>query len=314
MKWIGRLLDRFWFADAPAARLALLRILIGLFILHEMADHYSAWVKVGGTNESLFAPVGVVSVLDKPLSPDVFQALLTICIVLNVLFILGWRHRYIAPVFALLLLWVLTYRNSWSMIYHSANLPVLHILILGLTPAADALSLDAWRRRRAGMPNPCESWRYGWPIKLICAITVATYLLSGVAKVAGPLGWSWATADALRSQVAADALRKEVLGDSGSPLFYKVYDQDWLFAVLAVGSLAMELGAPIALLDRRLGYVWAVTAFLMHWGIFAIMSITFAYQLCGVCFASFFPLERLVNWRSKSATEAPKVEDQKGEG
>jgi hypothetical protein len=229
-------------------------------------------------------------------------------------FILGWRHRYTAPVFALLFLWVLSYRNSWSMIYHSANLVVLHVLILGLTPAADALSLDAWRRRRAGAQNPVESWRYGWPIKLICAVTVATYLLSGVAKVAGPLGWSWATADALRSQVAADSLRKEVLGDSGSPLFYTLYDREWVFGVLAVGSLAMELGAPLVLLNRRLGHVWAVTAFLMHWGIFAVMGITFAYQLSGVCFVSFFPVERLLIRRRKREPEPPKTEEQKGAG
>jgi hypothetical protein len=311
MRRLRQLLDRFWFADAPAARLALLRILIGLFALHEMVDHYWAWVKVGRTSESLFAPVGVVSILDKPLPPEIFQVLLSICIIVNVVFILGWQHRCTGPVFALLLLFVLSYRNSWSMIYHSANLVVLHVLILGLTPSADALSLDAWRRRRAGMENPALSWQYGWPIRLICAVTVATYLLSGVAKVAGPLGWSWATADSLRSQVAADALRKEVLGDSGSPLFYAVYDETWLFAVLAVGSLAMELGAPLVLFDRRLGWAWAIATFLMHWGIFAIMGITFAYQLSGLCFASFFPIERVLMWQRKREATSPKADEAK---
>jgi hypothetical protein len=296
MTRIARVIDRFWFAEAPAARLAMLRILIGGFALYLTVDHFSAWVDVGETSESMFTPVGVVAVLDRPLSPDAFRGLLAACVVANAAFVLGWRYRVTGPLFAMLFLWVLTYRNSWSMIYHSANLAVLHVLVLGFVPAADALSLDA-RRRAVGASPPASDWRYGWPIRLICAVTVATYLLSGVAKVAGPLGWSWATADSLRSQVAADALRKEVLGDSGSPLFYSVYDQDWLFGTLAAGSLVLELGAPLVLLSRRLGWAWAIAAFLLHWGILAIMSITFRYQLCGIAFASFFAVERLLWWK-----------------
>jgi hypothetical protein len=292
-----RLLDAFWFAPAPAARLAVLRILIGAFAFVLVADHYSAWVEISRTSPSLFEPVGVAVVLDRPLPPEVFQGLLLACLAANGAFVLGWRHRGTGPVFAALLLGVLCYRNSWSMIYHSANLVVLHVLILGVAPAADALSLDARRRagQRAGR-NPAGDWRYGWPIRLICAVTVVTYFLAGVAKVAGPLGWSWATGTALRSQVAADALRKEVLGEASSPLFAALYDHVWLFAILAAGSLALELGAPLALLSRRLAWGWAVSAFLMHWGIFFIMGITFRYHLAGVAFAPFFAVEHILPW------------------
>jgi hypothetical protein len=302
---LGRLLGGFWFADAPAARLAMLRILIGAFALYLTAEHYTSWVKIGHTSESLFEPVGVVVFLAKPLPPRVFQGLLITCLVVNVAFIVGWRYRLTGPVFAVLLFGVLSYRNSWSMIYHSANLTVLHVLALGLAPAADALSLDARRRRAlapAGQAEPdvAGHWRYGWPIKLICAITVSTYLLAGVAKVAGPLGWSWATAEGLRSQAAADTLRKEVLGDVGSRLLHAVYDQTWLFAILAPLSLALELGAPLALFNKRLGRAWAFAAFLMHWGIYFLMGITFRYQLSGVAFAPFFDVERVLKPFSRS--------------
>jgi hypothetical protein len=311
MTRLGRLLDWFWFTEAPASRLALVRIAIGAFALYLTAEHYSAWVKIGRTSETLFEPVGVVNVLDGPLPPEVFQGLLIACLAANVVFMLGWRHRFTGPIFAALFFWVLSYRNSWTMIYHSANLPVLHVLILAVVPAADALSLDAWRRRRCGTPsglNPAGDWHYGWPIRLICAITVATYVLAGVAKVAGPLGWSWATSEGLRSQVAADCLRKEVLGEAGSALFHAVYDWEWLFAILAPMSLALELGAPLVLLNRRLGRAWAVAAFFMHWGIFFLMGITFRYQLSGAAFAPFFNLERPLAWfarsRSRAATTA----------
>jgi hypothetical protein len=299
MKWLGRLIDRFWFTEAPAARLALLRILIGAFALYLTAEHYSSWARIGRTSETLFEPVGIVSILDKPLAPEVFQGFIIACLAVNVAFILGCYHRVTGPLFAMLLFWVLSYRNSWSMIYHSANLTVLHVMIVGLVPAADALSVDVWRCRRVSKPahagrNLAGDWRYGWPIRLICAVTVATYLLAGVAKVAGPLGWAWATSEGLRSQVAADTLRKEVLGDTGSALFHALYDQVWLFALLAPASLALELLAPAVLLNKRLARGWAVSAFLMHWGIYFLMGITFRYQLSGVAFAPFFDVERVL--------------------
>ncbi|NJM08483.1 hypothetical protein HC891_23340 [Candidatus Gracilibacteria bacterium] len=52
----------------------------------------------------------------------------------NLAFMLGIGHRVSGPVFAGLLLWLLSYRNSWSMIYHNDNVLVLHALILGFSP------------------------------------------------------------------------------------------------------------------------------------------------------------------------------------
>lgn len=34
--------------------------------------------------------------------------------------------------------------------------------------------------------------------------TASTYLVAGVAKVSGPMGWKWASGEGLRSQIAAD--------------------------------------------------------------------------------------------------------------
>src|SRR5262249_22010409 len=135
MKLVSRLLNWFWFPEAPATRLAMVRILVGAFALYLVAEHYTSWVKIGRTNAALFEPVGIIALFDKgqhkllelgfdpggivtaigmPHPPEVFQGLLIACLVANVVFILGWRHRYTGPLFAVLLLWVLSYRNSWS--------------------------------------------------------------------------------------------------------------------------------------------------------------------------------------------------------
>jgi len=225
------------------------------------------------------------------------QVLLIGTLLLGVLFVLGWRYRITGPAFAAFLLWVISYRLSWSMIYHSMHLVVLHVLVLGLSPAADALSLDAWRRSaaEAAQERP-RAWQYGFPIRLICAVTVCAYFVTGVAKVASPLGWSWGTGQSLRSQVAADAIRKELLGTSGARFFYRVYNHVWLFTMMGILTFLVELGAPLALLNKKLGRLWAATAFLMHWGILFIMAIEFRYHLSGIIYASFFDMERVPVW------------------
>jgi Vitamin K-dependent gamma-carboxylase len=305
-----RALERFWFPAAPAARLATLRILVGAFSLWLVATESSVWVRAGRTTSELFQPVGVVAVLSHPLPPAVNEALIIATLVASVLFMLGWHYRVTGPVFAALLWWVLTYRQSWSMIYHSENLVVLHALILGVAPAADVFSLDARRRRGdTSSRDLAGAAAYGWPIQLMCVATASAYFVTGMAKVTGELGWGWVTGEALRSQVAADALRKEVLGDSGSRLFYVLYPHLWLFTLFGVGTLLVELGAPLALLAKRIGRAWAANAFLMHWGILLIMSIKFRYHLSGVLYASFFPVERLVAgaielWRRWSPLQA----------
>jgi predicted DCC family thiol-disulfide oxidoreductase YuxK len=210
-----------------------------------------------------------------------------------VAFILGWQYRWTGPAFGLLLLVLLSYRNSWSMLYHNDNVMVLHVLILGFVRAADAWSWDSWR---SGTRPESElvHWRYGWPVQLVCAATTAGYFLAGLAKVAGESGWSWASGESLRGQIAADAIRKALLGESTSALSFFLYDHLWLFTIIGVMSLVVELGAPLALLDRRAGMFWAINAFLMHWGIFFIMSIAFRYQMSGFVFLSFFAVERTI--------------------
>jgi hypothetical protein len=286
---LRRRLEAAWFPDTPAARLALLRILTGGWALAHFSRRQGMLRRVGRTDPALFEPVGVVRALDRPLDPKTYDALLAGTQVAGAAFVLGWRHRATGPLFAGSLLSLCSYRNSWSMVYHMDNIAVLHVLVLGMSPAADDLSLDARRNgRTAG-----RSWRYGWPIQLIRTVTALTYFVAGVAKLKGPLGLRWATGESLRSQVLVDGLRKELLGEGAPRLAFTLYRQLALFRVLAVGSLLLELGAPLALLDRRLARLWAVNVFLMHWGIYLIMRIKFRYQLTGLVFAPFFELECL---------------------
>jgi hypothetical protein len=274
-------------AAVPAARLGRVRVLVGGYTLLYLLRRRELLRRVARTEPELFAPVGPVRILARPVPPALADALADATLVSTALFTLGAGGPASRRIHSALLTWTLAYRNSWSMIFHSDNLLVLHTLALSAGRCADAVSVRA-------VPGGAQAVhpRYGWPLHLMNACTAGAYLLAGVAKVAGESGWSWARGDGLRRQVAIDGLRKEVFGSHAGRLAHRLYPHRQLFTAMAVTALVVELGAPLALADRRLGRLWALGAFAMHWGILAVMGIRFRYQLTGVAFASWFDVER----------------------
>jgi hypothetical protein len=202
------------------------------------------------------------------------------------LFVLGIAYRAVAPLFAVSLLWVLTYRHSWGMIFHTDNLLCLHVVLLSFAPAADVWRLGSSSAARApGVMVP------GWVLRASCLVTAAVYLVAGIAKLQLS-GLTWAAGGALREQVAFDALRKIELGSLHSPLGPWLLPHGWLFAPLSIFSLGAELLAPLALLGGRWAVGWCLSAWLFHLGVLATMAIAFPYPLSGVAFLAFFPAER----------------------
>jgi hypothetical protein len=274
-------------APAPAERLAALRILVGAYAtawavlrLPEHLDHLSQPVPH-------WHPSGVWALLDAPPPDVVVVALALAAPLLGLLFTAGWRYAVTGPAFALTLLGLATLDSSWGQIFHTENLMVLHVGILALAPgAADALAVG---RSPAGAP---PSSRYGWPVRLCAAVVVVTYVTAGVAKLRYT-GISWADGTALRHLVAYDNLRKHLLGDRYSPVGTWLVTHGWTFRPLALATLAVELGAGVALLGRWWRTGWVIAAWLFHLGVLALMAIVFAYPLSGVAFAPFFPLEHL---------------------
>ena len=293
MSGLMRRLDTYWMA--PARRLALLRILIGGFALLYVGIGGAHIASVATFSAEQFEPVGLVRLLGAPLAAPAARALVAVTFVTGLAFVGGWRFRISGPMFAVLLLWIITYRNSWGQIFHTENLLVLHVAVLALAPSADALSLDARRRPVHGAPVPRA--RYGWPVRLMAVVTVLAYVIAAQTKLE-MAGLDWITSDALRNQIAYDNLRKILLGDAHSPLGAALAPHGWLFPPLAGATIALELGAPLALLGGRAARVWAGGALLMHWGIFALMAIVFPYQMLGVAFLPFFAVER---WRLPAA-------------
>lgn len=302
MKLIDRMKDR-WHEPIAPARLALLRIFVGGYAVWYVYTRQRMMARVARSDAELWEPVGPFRILGHPMDPVAADWMVWLTLLSGVAFILGWAWRYSGPTFAIALLLTLCYRNSWSMIYHMHNGLVAHVLILGFSRAADDVSLDA----RGRSPVAATS-QHGWPVRLICAASAITYFLSGYAKVAGEQGWGWARGDAMREQVAVDALRKQLLEDMDMGVATGLYEHVWIFTLLGVMTYVIELGAPLALVDRRLARGWALGAYGMHWGIYAIMGILFRYQLSFIGFLSFFPIERLLGRREEATVGTPAVQ------
>jgi hypothetical protein len=294
-------LERWFFAPAPAARLALLRLLVGSFATIYLLVRSPVLADFRGMAAARFEPVGLAAVLAAPLAAQLAFAAWALCAVLCTLFAVGARFRWTGPLAALAVLWVTSYRNSWGMVFHTDNLLVLHMLALGATPAAaDVLSVDAARRgvasgtaarRGVGRESIADDARYGWPVRLVSALTVATYVLAGIAKLKLS-GLEWAEGEVLRSTIAHDAVRKAAVGSIYSPLGAWLVQHGWPFPFFGAFTFVVELGAPLALLGRRIALVWAALALSFHIGVLATMAIAFPYPLSGVALASLLPLEK----------------------
>jgi hypothetical protein len=276
----------WWFAPAAAERLAALRILVGGFALVYLAIRLPELAGVSRYDAGQFHPYGIVRVLAGPLPPSLVVVIAVATCVLLVLFVLGAFYRVVAPLAALALLWTITYRNCWGMPFHTENLLVLHVIALAIAPAADVWSVGAKGRGPAAAG-------YGWAVKLLAALSVATYLLAGIAKLR-IAGLAWIDGEQLRNHIAIDNLRKALLGDGLGPLAHLVLENPAPLLVFSLASLAVELGAPLALLHRRIGHAWAIGAWGFHVGVVLLMNIWFIYPLAFVAFLPLVPAERVI--------------------
>jgi vitamin K-dependent gamma-carboxylase-like protein len=299
--WAGRL-DHWFYAELPRERLALLRIGIGIYSLVYLVSRAQHLNSVLRYPASSFAPVGLVRLLGEPLPSSWVYLLFAGALSSGLLFTLGAFYRVSAPLFAALLLWVVSYRHSWGMIFHTDNLLILHVALLSLAPAADAHAYP--RARGEDSDTSQRSGRYGWAIRACCLVTVASYVVAGCAKLEHT-GLAWADGTTLREQIAYDAIRKIELGSVHSPFGPWLLPHAWLFAPLSTFSLATELLAPVALLGRRCAALWCGAAWSFHIGVLALMAIAFPYPISGCAFLAFFPLERWASAFGRRWTRQP---------
>ncbi|MEM9609146.1 MAG: HTTM domain-containing protein [Actinomycetota bacterium] len=268
----------WWNAPQRPTFLAVQRIAVAAYAVVFLGVRFGHIIRVRDFDDARFDPVGVVgAVVDRPVAGWLVVLAPTVAIVASLGVLLGWRYRLTAPLAALAVLWSLTYLHSWGVVLHTDNLLTLHLLVLAVLPAADALSLDVRRERVRRPPSPV----YRWGLVALGLVTALTYVVAAWAKIRNG-GLGWLDGDVLRSHVASDNLRKDLLGDPTSPIAGTLVGWSWLWAPMALGALVLELAAPLAVVVRRFALPVAIAAWTFHLAVLGIMAILFPYQLLGI--------------------------------
>lgn len=295
-------LDTFFRPVAPPERLAVVRVLVGTYALVWTLIRLPHLLSYANQPAAQLRPIGIVSLLTEPLPSWLVYLAVVLCVPLGAAFLLGVHYRWTAPLFAFVFLFVLTYSNSFGMIFHTENLLMMHIMVLAVVPAADSVSWDA-KRRTGPSPGPAE--RYGAALRTMCVVVVLVYLLAGIAKVQHS-GLAYFDGQTLRNYVAWGNMRKVALGSGHSPIGVFLLPFSGFFAFLVVSTMVLELGAPLALVHRRVAIGWSVALWGFHAGVLAVMAIAFVYPLTGVALACFFDTERLLTrWPLRRLWPAP---------
>jgi hypothetical protein len=287
----GGRFDRWLFAPAPPTRLAALRILVGGYAVVFLIVRWPLFWSAAALPARQFDPVGPLAWMSSPVDPAFARLAIVATIVLGIAFVSGVAWRVTGPAFAFGFFITAAYRLSWGHVIHSEHLVALHLLVVACSPAA-----DAWRLRRRGgettRTHRGADARYGWPIRVMAVILVVTYMLAGWMKLRNG-GSDWTGGEVLRNQIAYDNLRKELLGSPHSPIGGWLVQFTWVFTPIAWATVAIELGAFVALGGRSLRRFWALAAWSFHVGIVAVMAISFPYQLSGVAYACLLHPEHM---------------------
>lgn len=275
--------DSRFIADGDAERYGAVRLLVSLFATVFVSVRAGYVLDISASAPARFQPVGVWYWLDGPLPLAVIWGVVVATVIAGALATVGLWYRISGPALAAGFLLFATYDNSWQHIAHTENLLALHLLVLPLAGAAGSFSFDHRQRD--------EVQRFGWPLRVMSMVTVATYVVAGVAKLRNG-GFDWIEGEVLRSHIANDNVRKAVLGDTYSELGGWLVGHRWVFVPMALGTMVIELGAPLALARGRIRALMVGAIWIFHAAIVAIMAIVFIYPLSGVAFASLLHPER----------------------
>lgn len=270
-----RLIDRL-VASAPAGRLAAVRALTIAYALVWIVVRTGFWRDLADLPRAQWKPVAFAEAIG-PIGPTAVTLIAVATFAAGGVAVTGRAWRVSAPMLAAGFVVLTTLGASWGAILHTEQLVALHLIVLAAGPSG-----------RSG------SETVGWSLRVMSAVTVTTYFVSGLAKFRFGGGFAWLDGDRLLRLVAHDNVRKRLLGDRYSPIAEYVVGHAWLFQVAAVATVVVEIGAPLALVaGRRVRYAWIGLAWCFHVGVLALMAIFFPYPIVGVAYASMLPVERL---------------------
>lgn len=264
--------ERFAFAPASAAPLAVLRIGLASVLLIQAAMVAPAMFELYGRSGILQAPL--VDAFGKPgsvrltwlidrLAPlgigdvPIIVAVGAFYVLALVALLAGWHTRMAAAGawFSHLMLMMMTADSTNYGVDRFANIFLFYLVWM---PAGAALSLDRWLGRTPIGPTSMARLA----LRVVQIHLCIVYLMSGLGKA---LGEQWRNGEAIWRTLNMPE--------------YRQYDFTWLayYPWLAVGAgwmvLLIESGYPLMIWPRRTRRLWVAATVALHVGIAAFMGL-----------------------------------------
>src|SRR6187399_1069671 len=253
-------------------QLALFRILLGLQIL------YSSGSKVFLLLQEVNSMAGTKNIFPEFINHFVaiiaVPYLRPITMVLSIFLVLGLFTRFILPLLFISFIFLFSFFYS----RHNAPTPWLYIwlplLLLNFTKCSDALSLD----RLFKLINPLQNKTanaYRWPIEIIAAWLAYIYVAAGIAKIIPVYkGLHWLQGGTSQEIIYHRFLDSIYFYIFGRPLFDYTQHQ-WIFAVLSLASLVIELTCILILFTNRFHKLIITLLLVMHFFLYLVGVIGF---------------------------------------
>lgn len=281
--------DRYWFAPASGFDLALSRIVWLAYLCVYTWRSRSAEVTTRLFAGETWDPISFFIWLPRQLpSPETYGALLAaykLCLLLGCV---GLFTRSACGAAFALGLYVVGLGHNFGKVSHPEHVSLLLLGILACARSGDRLSVDAWLRRLRRLPAPpAQSGEYRWPLRCAWLAMALMFFAAGISKLRYG-GLDWAFSDSFSNLLIAHHYRKPDLGGLGLWLA----EQRGLAQSAALASLALELAAPLALLDWRLRLAIVPGLFSMQLGI-AVLMHTHTHSPNFACYAFWVPWEKL---------------------
>jgi hypothetical protein len=192
---------RFWFPPGRAENLAICRILFaaGMFVvglsrpIHEWGD-----VPAFFQQKARFLRILGVPIMDT----GVLQGMEFVWLAAMVTLAVGWYSRTSAAIVCLGSLYLFGI-DAPEFLGRSVTAGVFVPAILVVSYCGDALSVDAWLRRRRGQAINRPAEEYGWPARLVCVFLSYVFFAAGLSKIRETGFPEWMLSD----QIARNLLR-----------------------------------------------------------------------------------------------------------
>jgi hypothetical protein len=258
--------NRYWFTPAPTVNLAVARILAVAAELFWFFPSLGEQLARLESNSRFLRPQLLIRIVaaifprDRWFTPEAITALWWLTLAAGVLALLGLFTRPALLAFALGVWFLVAHRFSYGDVHHSEAMFAFFLMSLAFAPVGEQLSIDAWRRRRAGRTPAEMSPLARWPFALAHLLLAMAYFSTGISKLIYG-GLRWMNGYTLQGRTLQDALGRDI------PLGMWVAQQHTLAILLSIGTVAFEVGFATSLFLPRYRLYFFAAALVFHVGL-----------------------------------------------